>query len=481
MKPLHRLILALAAALPCLAQPAAAEEITVLGINDMHAALDNLPRLATLVKQERARDPQALLFAAGDNRTGNPYSDLAKRPGWPMVALMNYIGFNLSTLGNHSFDNGMDPLRDLIDSAEFRVVCANAYAADKDRILILPYRIFVRKGVRIGVLGLLQIGANGTPDALPEKTAGFTFRNPFEVAQEYKWLRERCDVLILLTHLGFEDDVKLARQCPWVDAIVGGHSHTIVDGAHTEGGVMVTQAGSAASHLTRITFDVQDGRVASKRAELLPTAGCEPDADAAEMVKQFKNDPVLSVQIAECARDLTTRDELGSLFTDAVCEVTGADIAIVNRGGIRRASLSAGPILLGDVFHLDPFGNDTVLFTLTGEELRALVAAIPLIDHHGAPSVSGMSYRATLHKGNVLEISEMLQADGKPIDPAKRYTVTVPSFVASTARFPHADPGRALNQPGRDCLIRFLREHKSVDYAGTRRARVTRDADAPQG
>lgn len=282
-------------------------------------------------------------------------------------------------------------------------------------------------------------------------------------------------MLILLTHLGFEDDVELARQCPWADAIVGGHSHTVVDGAYTEGGVMVTQAGCNATRLTRITFDVQDGRVVSKHAELLPAATCEPDAEAAEMVQQFKNDPVLSEQIAECARELTVRDELGCLFTDAVREATCADIAIVNIGAIRLNSLPAGPIRLCDIFRLDPFGNDTVLYTLTGEELRALVTAIPLIDHHGAPSVSGMSYRATLHKGNVLDISEMLQADGKPIDPAKRYTVTVPSFVAASARFPHADPGRALHQPGRDCLIRFLRERKSVDYAGTRRAHVTQD------
>lgn len=475
MKPLRRLLIALAAAWPGLAHPAAAGEITVLGINDMHAALDNMPRLATLVKQERARDPQALLLSAGDNRTGNPYSDMAPRSGWPVVALMNYMGFNLSALGNHSFDNGMDALRDLVDSAEFRVVCANACADDKHRILTQPYRIFQRGGVRIGVLGLLQTGTNGKPDVLPEKTAGFTFRNPFDVAREYKWLRERCDVLILLTHLGFEDDVELAKQCPWVDVIVGGHTHTTVDGAFMEGGVMVTQAGCNANHLTRITLDVQDGRVVSKHAVLLHAAACEPDAEAARMVRQFKDDPALNEQIAECARELTARDELGCLFTDAVRRATGADIAIVNIGGIRLDSLPAGPIRLCDVFRLDPFGNDTVLFTLTGEELRALITAIPLIDHHGAPSVSGMSYRATLHKGNVLHISEMLQADGKPIDPAKRYTVAVASFAASSAQFPHRDPGRALHLPGRDCLIRFLRERRSVDYAGTRRAHVTQD------
>ena len=458
-----------------LALPAPAETITVLGINDMHAALDNMPRLATAVKRERAKDPDALLLSAGDNRTGNPYSDMAPHTGWPMVALMNRMGFNLSALGNHSFDNGMDALRHLVDHAEFRVVCANARAADQARIHTRPYVVFERKGVAIGVLGLLQIGSNGLPDTLPEKTAGFTFRDPFEVAREYKWLRERCDVLILLTHLGFEDDVELARQCPWADAVVGGHSHTKVDGAYTEGGIFVTQAGCNATCLTRITFDVQDGKVVSKHAELLPLADIEPDAEVAGLVREFKAEPALNEEIAENTRELTERDELGCLFTDAVREATGADISIVNIGGIRQASLPAGPIRLCDVFKLDPFGNDTVLYTLTGEELRALIAAIPLIDHHGAPSVSGMSYRATLHKGNALEISEMLQEDGQPINPAKSYTVTVPSFVAATARFPHKDPGRALHRPGRDCLIRFLRERKSVDYAGTRRAHVTQD------
>ena len=467
----------LSAALLCLALPAAAEEITVLGINDMHAALDNMPKLATLVKQERARDPQALLLSAGDNRTGNPYSDMHPRSGWPMVALMNHIGFNLSALGNHSFDGGKEALRDLIDSAEFRVVCANMEAPDKERILTQPYRIFQRKGVTICVLGLLQLGPNGIPDVLPEKAAGFSFRNPFEVAREYKWLRERCDVLILLTHLGFEDDVELAKQCPWADVIVGGHSHTKVNGAHMEGGVMVTQAGNSAHHLTRITLDVQDGRVVSKRAELLPTAPCEPDADTARMVREFMNEPALNEEIARNATPITAREELGCLFTDAVREITGADVSIVNIGGIRIDSFPAGPIRLCDVFRIDPFGNDTVTLQLTGRELRGLITAIPLIDHHGAPAVSGISYSAILHQGNRMDITDIKMADGSPLDPEKSYTVTVASFAASSAQFPHRDPGRALHLPGRDCLIQYLRKHGRVDYAKVRRAHITRRLD----
>lgn len=464
----------LAAALLCLAYPAGAEEITVLGINDMHAALDNMPKLATLVKQERARDPQALLLSAGDNRTGNPFSDMNPRSGWPMVAIMNRIGFNLSALGNHSFDTGVDDMRDLIDSAEFRVVCANAEAEDKARILTQPYRIFERKGVTIGVLGLLQLGVNGRPDTLAENVKGFTFRDPFQVAQEYKWLRERCDVLILLTHLGFEDDVELAKQCPWVDLIVGGHTHTKVDGGYMAGNVMVTQAENKASYLTRITLDVQDGKVVSKEARLLPTASCQPDAEIAKMVQDFMNDPALNEQIAENARDITAKEELGCLFTDAVREVTGADIAIVNIGGIRIDSFPAGPIRLSDVYRIDPFGNDTVHFKLNAQELRDFILACALLDHHGAPSASGITYSAHLHKGNKVEITEIKLADGSPLDPEKTYTVAVSSFAAA-ADFPHKDPGHALNMPGRDCLIQYLRKHGKVDYAKVRRAHITRD------
>ncbi len=468
----------LAAALLGLVCPATAEQITVLGVNDIHAALDNMPKLATLVKQERAKDPQALLLSAGDNRTGNPYSDMNPHSGWPVVAIMNRIGFNLSTLGNHSFDTGKDDMRYLVDNAEFRVVCANAEADDKDRILIQPYRIFERKGVTIGVLGLVETGKSGYPSALPENVKDFTFKDPFKVAQEYKWLRERCDVLILLTHLGFEDDVELAKQCPWVDAVVGGHSHTKVDGAHMVGNVMVTQAQSKAAYLTRITLDVQDGKVVSKEATLLPTAACEPDAEVAKMVQDFMSDPALNEQIAENVCNITVKEELGCLVTDAVREATGVDIAIFNFGGVRINALPAGRIRLCDVFRIDPFGSDYVLFKLSAQELRDFIIACTLRDHYGAPSASGITYSANLHKGNKLEITDIRLEDGTPLDPNKTYTVAIGRY-ASSAQFPHRDPGRALGISGQECVVKFLLKHGKVNYANVHRAHITRDPDVP--
>ncbi|MBR4311311.1 MAG: bifunctional metallophosphatase/5'-nucleotidase, partial [Akkermansia sp.] len=152
-----------------------AEQVTVLGINDMHANVDNLPQLSTCVQQERAKAPQLLLLSAGDNRTGNPYVDCGDHPGASMIQLMNHIGFDLSALGNHEFDGGAAAMTHCIDSANFEFVSANVFPTDKLGVDIKPYKIFERNGIRIGVLGLLQVDASGRPDAHPDQCKGFGF------------------------------------------------------------------------------------------------------------------------------------------------------------------------------------------------------------------------------------------------------------------------------------------------------------------
>ena len=127
-----------------------AEQVTVLGINDMHANIDGVPRLTTCVQQERAKAPQLLLLSAGDNRTGSPYVDCGDQPGVSMIKLMNHIGFDLSALGNHEFDGGPAALAHCINTANFEFVSANVFPSDLHGIQIKPYKIFERDGVRIG-------------------------------------------------------------------------------------------------------------------------------------------------------------------------------------------------------------------------------------------------------------------------------------------------------------------------------------------
>lgn len=454
---------------------ARAEQITVLGINDMHANMRDMPKLCTFVQQQRQQDPDLLLLAAGDNRTGDPYCDFHPRPGWPMTALMNKVGFNLSALGNHEFDGTADSLRDVLNSADFRHVCANFFAPDSLRLHVEPYRIFERKGVKIGVLGLIQVNERGCPDVHPAKAKDYRFDDPFQTAQQYRWLRQHCDVLILLTHMGYEDDVKLAALFPEADAIVGGHSHTRVEHPAPVNGVLVTQSEKSVRYITKLTFDVENGKVVSKQAELLPLKNIPPDAACEALVQELMNAPELRRPLAENKSRIPTRSVLAHLMADALKAGTGADLALQNPGGVRMDFLEPGPVTVGDVFRMDPFGNEVVLVKLTGKELLDFLAAVTSLDHeYGVPAVSGLRYTARMAPDYSVCIDSATLADGTPLQQEKVYNVAVGGFSFSAVKFPHTDPGTSTGQTSEDLIVNYLEQQGQVDY-GT----VTPDAVTP--
>ena len=453
-----------------------AEQVTVLGINDMHANIDSVPRLTTCVQQERAKAPQLLLLSAGDNRTGSPYVDCGDHPGASMIKLMNHIGFDLSALGNHEFDGGPAALAHCINTANFEFVSANVFPSDSHGIQIKPYKIFERDGVRIGVVGLLQVDANGRPDAHPDQCKGIGFLNPLEVAPYFRYLRSQCDVLILLTHLGFETDIELARIFPEADAIIGGHSHTRVENGHVENGVLITQTQNKLKYITRLTFEVEDGKVLSKKSELLPLGNYEADAATAAMVEQIKAQPFFKRVLSTVKSDINSRESLGCMMADAIRNCVGTDIAVVNMGNVRLDSFPAGPITVADVYSLDPFGNDTIRMTVTGEELLRVLENITQNDDHGAPCVSGMSYKAVWPKGaDRMRITSACLADGTPIQPEARYTLAINSYLCATTEAMPADPGISAHTDGAACMIKYLETQQEIDYAGVSRVEATKE------
>lgn len=453
-----------------------AEQVTILGINDMHANIDSVPKLATCVQQERAKAPQLLLLSAGDNRTGSPYVDCGDHPGASMIELMNHIGFDLSALGNHEFDGGPAALAHCINTADFEFVSANVFPSDRQGIQLKPYKIFERNGVRIGVVGLLQVDANGRPDAHPDQCKGIGFLNPLEVAPAFRYLRSRCDILILLTHLGFETDIELARIFPEADAIIGGHSHTRVENGHRENGVLITQTQNKLKYLTRLTFDVEDGKVLSKKAELLPLSGYKADTQTAAMVEQIKAQPFFKRVLSSVKRDISRRESLGCMMADAIRSCVGTDIAIVNMGNVRLDSFPAGPITVADVYSLDPFGNDTIRMTVTGQELLRVLENITQNDDHGAPCVSGMSYKAIRPKGaDRMRITSACLPDGTPINPEARYTLAINSYLCATTEAMPADPGESAHIDGATGMIKVLETMPEIDYADVTRVEITKE------
>ena len=202
------------------------KEVHILSANDMHAAIECFPRLCFVADSLRALYPDLLILSAGDNRSGDPINDMYEIPAYPMVSLMNIVGFQASTLGNHEFDSGEEGLAKLISMSNFPYLCANIHPAAKTGIHVRPWQMFDVGGVRLAIIGVTALGPMGKPESHPDNMIDLEFSDPLQSVQQYKNLRQQSDVVLLLSHMGYEDDVKLSAQLPWVDLIVGGHSHT---------------------------------------------------------------------------------------------------------------------------------------------------------------------------------------------------------------------------------------------------------------
>lgn len=236
-------ILLLAATLTASAQD---KQLTILHTNDTHSTVyplsanlnDTLKagrggflRRIALLKEERQKDPELLLFDSGDFSQGSPYYTMFK--GDVETGLMNQMHYDAGTIGNHEFDYGLDNMARLFRRLNFPIVCANYdFTGTELADIVKPYVILHRKGVKIGVFGLcpkmegLVDGKNYEP---------LKYLDPVEKAKETvrKLQQEKCDLIICLSHLGWdiggEDDAYMIERTAGIDLVLGGHSHSYLE------------------------------------------------------------------------------------------------------------------------------------------------------------------------------------------------------------------------------------------------------------
>lgn len=448
------------------------KEVHILSANDMHAAIEAFPQLADIVDSLRTIYPSLLIFSAGDNRTGEPLNDRYEIPAYPMVALMNQVGFNASTLGNHEFDSRQKGMAQLISMSNFRHICANIQPDSEWGIHCIPYQIFDVEGVKVGVVGVVQIGQRGIPDSHPDNVKGISFLPVKETVQEYKWLRDQCDVAILLSHIGYEDDVELSKDVPWIDLIIGGHTHTQLDGGEIHNGVLITQNENRLKKVTHTTLVVDNGKVVEKKAENINVRTWpKKNKVVADMVQNFSDNPEFHRQLTVAEAPFNGYEELGCMVCDAFIGETGADVAIQNTGGIRYEEKAAGPITVSDILQLDPFGNEAVELMLTGDELRKMLIACGESDGYGFPRIGGIKCDVTYEKGDPQHIKDLkvYTLDGKKLNMKKTYRVVTSSYVVSICDSPRKDQGHSLNRQTADLIINYLEKQPSVNYQGMRR------------
>lgn len=395
--------------------------MSLLHTNDIHARTDKFPKLVTAVKEERAKKPNALLVDAGDVFSGSLYFNEFK--GQADLKFMNLMGYDVMTLGNHEFDLGDDvkgneALADFIKAAKFPIISSNVdFSEDvalqglfSDTISSRPedgkiYQGMVKEvnGERVGFFGLTT---EETVDiASPGKVK---FEDYIEEAKKAVAAFEGMGVnkIVAVSHIGYNDnpnvdnDILLAKNVPGIDVIVGGHSHdelktpVLIDtdnDGKSKDKTLIVQAYQYGDYLGSldVTFNPA-GKIVSHDGKLIKTADFQADPEALDLLKPY-SDKIKEIESTEtgatAAKELenprsseggssvrSNETPLGNLITDgmlAKAKQTDSSIimALQNGGGIRN-SINQGPITVGEVISVLPFGNTLATMELTGKELK---------------------------------------------------------------------------------------------------------------
>ncbi len=480
----RRLFLAALGTLPLsrLAEGAAAHRLTILHMNDFHArhepadgravtcrlaagsppvrpdCFGGAARLASAIAAERAAAEadgrQVLLVDAGDQFQGSLFYTAWR--GDVELAVMHALGTEAMALGNHEFDHGPANLARFVRAARFPVLSANAdAAADPDLAGLVPAHLLLEKaGLRIGLVGVT------TPATAVISAPGphVRFTDPAAaLARSAAALRaEGATLVVALSHLGLDEDMALAGHVPGVDVLVGGHTHTLLSDsepgaagpAHQAvsgpaGRAIIVQAAAFGRYLGRLDLDIAaDGTVLAYGGDCRHVGLALPEEPrVAAIVAGYaaKLDGVrlrvvgraavavgnTTCRVGECA--------LGSFIADAMlASVQGADVALMNAGGI-RTGLPEGEITLGDVLTMLPFGNTMATLKLSGADLQAAVAnGLARLGAGAFPQVAGMriTWNPLAAPGARLVALEVAGAGGyAPVDPARLYRVVTNNFL----------------------------------------------------
>ena len=375
----------------------------ILHTNDVHGSIELYAKVAAMKDDYEARGAQVILADAGDYSQGTVYVSVNK--GKDAVTMMNAAGYDVATIGNHEFDYGYAQLKSNLDSAVFKVVCANVLQDGSP--VFDAYTMINKGGVQVAFVGL------ETPEAQtkanPALIQGLTFLAGDEMYAAVQTQVDAAktagaDIVIVLTHLGVDSSSEpntsydLYEKVTGIDFIIDGHSHTVM----TKGpeGEPIQSTGTALNNIGVITIDNATKKIESN--ELIPiwhteevdgkevpvydyTKSDETVANAAKAII----DPIdadYDQKFAESAVDLngakapgnrTEETNLGDLITDAMLwaiktKAPGVDmnnaVAITNGGGI-RAAIAKGDITKKDVNTVLPFGNTLAVVYVKGSEL----------------------------------------------------------------------------------------------------------------
>lgn len=385
-------------AVPFTAQ-AAADDIVILYENDVHCAIEGYSTLAAYRTALQDDYAHVGVVSCGDYLQGSSLGAISQ--GEYIVNIVNMVGYDAMALGNHEFDYRLDRLQELTDILNVKPVCANFKRLADNTPLFDPYRI-----VSYGEVDIAYIGVT-TPDTLTSSSPSqfldengdylYTFSSTdlYDTVQESidNALAAGADYVVALSHLGTEfvneawSAQALVQNTVGLDVVLDGHSHSIEEGitvADEDGNdVLISSTGTQFSHIGKLTV-AADGTLSTT---LIDTDGLtQTDAAIDAYITQINEEyaQLGDRKIGESTVDLLESDEngnrlvrlqetnLGDFCADAFRAVTGADIGVINGGGI-RAGMTAGDVTFNDILSIFPFNNTVCMSQVTGQQVLDLL------------------------------------------------------------------------------------------------------------
>lgn len=437
--------------------------------------------LAKMIELERAENPGGtILLSAGDMFQGTPISNLFH--GRPVIEAMNYLKYDAMTLGNHEFDWGRKVLDSMIASFSFPVVSANIFEHGRRSMKgVKPYVMIRKKGIKIAVIGIT------TPETVyttkPGNLSGLRFEAPEKVlpALIRKVRAKGASLVVVLSHIGLDEDRELARNVKGIDIIIGGHSHTVVQDPLIESGTIIVQAGSYGHYLgvLDVTFDPSSKKLVNHTTKnglklVSPGQVKEFDPKLAAIVdtyeKQVKSEfsKVIGTAEVDLTRQPSKESNLGNLVADAMREAAGADIALQNGGGL-RADIPSGPITLEAIFNTLPFDNLLVSMDLSGTDIRELLEKSILSEK--MLQISGLTVEYDMAGTSGSKVRTAL-IGGKPVEPDSTYRVATNDFLSVGGdQFLSFRKGKnvVFGSPIRDLVVEYIRNHSPIMIKTQRR------------
>ncbi|MBT8415809.1 MAG: 5'-nucleotidase/apyrase family protein [Silicimonas sp.] len=450
-------------------------DLTILHTNDFHARFEPISRfdsgcseedntagecfggsarLVTGVEaaRQRAGNKPVLLVDGGDQFQGTLFYTYYK--GALAAEMMNKLGYDGMTVGNHEFDDGPEVLREFVGALDFPILMSNADVSQEPLLAdVIRKSVVVEKGgEKIGLIGLTPQDT----DELASPGPNVIFTDPSEAVQgEVDKLTEMgVNKIVVLSHSGYRVDQRVAENTTGVDVIVGGHSNTLLSNTAEDAvgpyptvvnGVQIVQAYAYGKYLGELNVTFDDGgnvTAASGDLVLMDASVSEDEATKARIGEAAAPlDEIRNRVVAEAAEAIGGDREvcramecsMGSLIADAMLarvKDQGIDVAIQNGGGI-RASIDAGEVTMGEVLTVLPFQNTLSTFRVSGATLvEALENGVSQVEEGAGrfPQVAGMTYSFD-PKGEAGSRVSDVMIGGAPVEMDKMYGVVSNNYV----------------------------------------------------